>query len=457
MAAVPDDVLGPTAERRGRVALIVGAGCSLEDPTSLALSRTYALEVHQKLIHDGVLDEGDCLNPEDLSTVADAVIDRRGTQRPLVERLPRNYFRFARPNDGYLYAAALLRERAVIAVLTLNFDLAMTAALTELSATEVDVVPGPAAMGDLGAATVIYLHRNVDEADPDQWILTTQALQQAWRDNWEEVVAQRAMSSPVIVFAGLGSQAAVLTETITRIRQAITVDTQRVLVVDPEEHTEFGDALDLPDGSHLRIGWCDFMERLANRVGEELRTQLAGACLDLCHQHGWDDELGGIPSLSGRFYRSGLVEAGKIKAAWLVEQQNYAPDDSQRVLIADLLLGVGLIETQLGCSAVFNENGLVHLMDSNQSKITLGVASGKGALRWSALEALLSSKFAALNIPFRPDCILLSGVLGARPEQLAPPADIFLGEGEDDIAHPNTDPTLVTVDEVREGTVDFAG
>ncbi len=123
-AELPADLLHAAAERQGLVVLVVGAGCSLEAPTNLRLASDYAIDVHRRLLLDGVLEENECQQPDDLSLVASAVWERHGSQAAVVERLPRSGFRTARPNEGYLIAAALLREGAVSAVLTLNFDLA---------------------------------------------------------------------------------------------------------------------------------------------------------------------------------------------------------------------------------------------------------------------------------------------------------------------------------------------
>lgn len=181
--AVPADLLHAVAERRGHVVLVVGAGCSIEHPTGLKLASEYAVEAHRDLVLDGVLDQGACADPQDLSLVASAVWDRHGSQAAVVERLPRARFRTARPNDGYLLAAALLREGAMSCVLTLNFDLAMSSALTELSASEVEVIVGPQHLSHLGSSSLIYLHRNVDESDAERWILRREALDEEWRDD----------------------------------------------------------------------------------------------------------------------------------------------------------------------------------------------------------------------------------------------------------------------------------
>lgn len=154
---LPPELLHAVSERRRRVVLVVGAGCSLEYPTGLKLASEYADEVHRQLLRDGLLAEGDCCDSSDLSLLASVVWERCGSQEPIVARLPRAEFRTARPNDGYLIAAALLREGAIDALMTLNFDLAMSSALMDLSADNVDVVAGPHHLRDLGAPAVVYL------------------------------------------------------------------------------------------------------------------------------------------------------------------------------------------------------------------------------------------------------------------------------------------------------------
>jgi len=52
---LPDHLLQAVAERTGRIALVVGAGCSLEEPTNLKLSRAYSLKVHADLVRDGAI------------------------------------------------------------------------------------------------------------------------------------------------------------------------------------------------------------------------------------------------------------------------------------------------------------------------------------------------------------------------------------------------------------------
>ena len=92
-------------------------------------------EIHCQLIADGILQEEDCADPSDLSLLADAVFERQGSQRDVVERLRDQYgFKLAPANAGYCIAAALLCEGAITSIVTLNFDLALSTALSELGA-----------------------------------------------------------------------------------------------------------------------------------------------------------------------------------------------------------------------------------------------------------------------------------------------------------------------------------
>lgn len=445
---MPADLLHAVAECQGRVVLVVGAGCSIEQPTGLKLASEYAAEVLRKLVLDGILADGDCDNPQDLSLVASAVWSRHGTQAAVVERLPRAEFRTARPNEGYLIAAALLREGAVSCVLTLNFDLAMSSALTELTASGVEVIVGPQHLPYLGSSTVIYLHRNVDEDDPDRWILRREALEEEWREDWQEVVARRVMAAPVTVFAGLGSPAAILTETVTRIRAAVS-DALKTYVVDPADATAFQAALDLPPESHLRAGWVDFMRRLGARVAAEHCAALEVAARALCTEHGWDGESEHTASLCSRFTGLGLVLSGKLRALWLLDTQGYAPDDARRGLTADLLLGLGLVERELGARAHFREDGAVEFRQDGTIVASVLVVSGGGTRRWTALEPRVRAVAASLRPETRPACAILGGVQGSRPEQIAPPEDLLSGDAGDDIITGEPVMNLVMIDELR--------
>jgi hypothetical protein len=446
MACHPE-ILHAVAEQRGLVVLVVGAGCSLDAPTGLKLSRAYAVEANRQLELDGVLDPGECPDPDDLSAVATSVHSKTGSQAALVDRLPRSAFRTARANDGYLVAAALLREGAVGCVMTLNFDLAMSHALTELSADDVAVIAGPEDLRDLGSATLIYLHRNVEQFDPEKWILRREALEEEWRDKWEEVVAQRVMTTPVTVFAGLGSPAAVLTETVTRIRAAVA-DVLATYVVDPAETTAFQVALDLPDEAHIRLGWCEFMELLGGRVMAEHCASIQEACETLCVDNGWAGEAEFVEALCRRLGELGLVLVGKLRAQWLLDDQGYAPHDARTPLLADLMLAIGLVERGLEATMHFREDGVVEFRHDGRIVATVLLASGGGTQRWTAMEVRLASVVTTIRPDFRPTHAIIGGALGIRPQDAVPPFDVIAGDDDGDIiAGPQL--AMLAIDELR--------
>lgn len=446
---LPADLLHAAAERRGLVALVVGAGCSIEHPTGLKLSREYSLEVHRALLLDGVLDEGDCGDSSDLSAVASVVWQRHGTQAPVVERLPKSDFRTARPNEGYLIAAALLREGAVSCVLTLNFDLAMSSALTEVSASDVEEIAGPQHLARLGSSSLIYLHRNVNEADPERWILRREAIEEEWRTDWQEVVARRVMAAPVTVFAGLGSPAAVITETVRRIRDVVS-DALKTYVVDPAPASAFQAELNLAPEAHLQHGWGDFMSRLGARVAAEHCAALEEVALDLCAENEWEDEAEHVASVCARFTGLGLVPSGKLRALWLLDNQAYAPDDDRRALVADLLLAVGLIQRELAATVHFRNDGVVEFRDGTTLVASVLLMSGGGTRRWTALEPRVRAAAGRLLPEFRPEHAILGGVLGPPPAAITPPEDLVAGEASDDIIAGEPLLLMLTVDELRD-------
>lgn len=447
---LPDDLLQAVAERAGRIALVVGAGCSLEQPTGLELSSTYARQVHEQLLIDGVLEGGDCDDPTDLSAVASAVYTKHHSQAEVVTRLPGNRFRNAQANDGYLAAAALMREGAVSSILSLNFDLAMSHALAELSADEVAVIAGPLATGNLGSFVVIYLHRNVNEQNLEAWILRVEALESEWQGHWEEVLSQRVMSSPVVVFAGLGSPAAVLTNCVKWIRERLIPDQHQTYVVDPMVTTQFKGALDLPDGAHIQASWCAFMLSMSGRLAAELRIALRDACFALCDAHSWNEERPHTDHLAEVFFTNGLVASGKARARWLMKNESYTPDNEDgRSFVADLLLGIGIAQRQSEAALIIRRDGVVEFRNDGRVTVSCLPASGAGTLRWTAMEPRIVESIGKFRAYEKPSGVLISGMLGALPADITPPKDIAYGDPEADITTGHIGLSYVTVEELR--------
>jgi hypothetical protein len=444
----PDLLLAISARPKGRVAIVVGAGCSFEPPTSLPLSARLAEETHQQLMDDGVLKEGDCANPQDLSCVADAVFAATGQQRKLVERMGPDRFRTAEANEGYLLAAALLREQAVVSLLTLNFDGAMVAALSQLGADEVSVINGPEDHNRTGLLNVIYLHRNA-WSDFEKWILRSTSLEDAWLDRWEELVAVKVLTAPVTVFAGLGSPAQVLLQTIQWIRAALP-NAATVYQVDPSERDKsaFFAELGISPDSYLQMGWGDFMRLLSERVLTAHAVELQQRCKEHIQTENLEKE--DYQNLCTRLKNLGLLGVGRLRAQWLLEQKAYAPQvASELTWIADLVLAIGFIERRSDTRAKFHDDGVVELFKHERPVTTLIVVHGRGTRYWHSIEAAVQFRgYQCAKRHLRPRRAVLAGVRRAQ-FQVSAPANIVSKDDASDILPGRSILEMVDIDDLR--------
>ena len=447
---VPPHILGAASDRTGgRWVLVIGAGCSVEPPTSLPDSATCARDAHRRLRSDGLLPQ-DCTNPDDLSAVADAVYAETQAQAPLVERLPLESFRSASPNQGHYTAAALLIERSLAGIVTLNFDLAMSTALANLgSGDAVAIVTGPNHIARLGNPNLVYLHRNAD-APPEEWVLRSTHLEEVWEDRWEPVIATRILVSPVVVFVGIGSPAAVLTSTVTRIRTALPQAGVRVYQVDPVPFVEqpFAEALLLEEAAYYQSGWCDFMDTIASRVLSEHVALLQQACRDLrdernYQEHNLEDVTTAIESLD-------LHVFGRIRARWLLHVGNYAAIHAfDTGLIADILLIISFLASSLVASVRLRDDGAIEFRRNGHLLVVVGLATGRGVRSLLAVEATLAEQttWSPWQEPI-PGRVLVTGYVRGEHTPTAP-LSIVEDEDEHNIANPHASVQLSCAYELR--------
>jgi hypothetical protein len=442
-----------TAPGGGRLVLVLGAGCSIEPPTSLHSARHYAQEAHDSLIAEGVLKQGQCGNPDDLSSVADAVWSATGSQAELVRRMPVAAFRSADANDGYILAAALLLEYAVGSVMTLNFDLAMSAALARVDARgDVATIAGPQDHANLGLINLIYLHRNAN-AVADDWILRTSPLQELWQGAWEQAIAQRVLAAAVTVFAGLGTPAAVLIDTAQRVRSMVgnTADIYQVDVV-PSDQSAFLAALGLAPTSYIQLPWTEFMRELSQRVADEHRKELLAACTELQASEGWETE--NVNDLCAQARDLGLISLGQLRARWLLSDRRYMPRRlTNGAHIADLILAIRLIERTTGTQARLEDDGVVEFWEGDRMRASLLFVSGRGVRRWRSLEIELHKSERYWRYRRRIRHAIVAGVHGASPQNTAPPDDLVRESTSDDIVSGEPGVRLTDVDAIRSGAV----
>ena len=417
----------------GRVVLVLGAGCSNESPTALPLAGDLSAECHRKLVADGILSEGEVNDRRDLSAVAEAVVQKTGSQRDLIERFPPDAFRNVKPNEGYLIMAALLIEGVLTDTLTLNFDFAARTALAHLGAgAKVSTVRGPEDYTRLGARNLIYLHRDIDSS-PDGIILRTTALEEAWQGHWEETIAQRVLAGPIVVFVGLGSPASVLVETTKRIIRAIGKAQVSVYVVDPLTHEDsrFASALEIATEDYLRMGWGEFMCALAQRVVEEHRAAVEHGCEFLIQDHGIETE--DVADLCSRLAEVGLVRLGQLRAAWMLHNEPYLPHGQGGLLhhFSNLVLAIRMVERISGRQAEFGEDGLVDFCRGGYVTRAM-VCSGGGLMTGARVEAELSRRREVMQRQGRAPSLAL--VAGVEPGQdIVTPSDIIADADPDDL------------------------
>lgn len=473
----PPDLLSDfTDPRGGRVTLVIGAGCSLEDPTNLPLSKDVSRKAHQKLLDDGVLQES-CENPEDLSEVADAVFEARDEQRPLVDRMGIHRFTGVDPNSGHKIAAALLREGCISSVITLNYDDAMTQAIGYVGGgEEINEIGNPRAHNEMGPTNLVYLHRKAD-AHPEDLVMRTEVLEKEWEENWEEMIVQSQLIRPSSVFAGLGSPAAVLTESTQKLRGAegtdptfYQVDTADYEWENDEGETEkspFTEALDIPKDQYIQLGWCDFMEAVGERVRKQQLQDLCEACVEVAWEDGqelfetFDDEA--REELRNRIrslldpdthpYR--FLEMGELRARWFLETgKNYACHFREDVptWIAQLLLAVDYILRRYEFEDVvfLPQDGCIKFQDADGRTTISHLVHGRSKISWDKLENKLPSRTSIRRErTTQTTCILAEGLRGS-PTDYSTPQDIGNpqadAEGEEEASILDTNPSMTRVE-----------
>lgn len=451
----PDILRAISSPGGGRVVLVLGAGCSVEEPTNLPLSGDLSEECHRLLSADGILDDGEVSDPRDLSAVADAVFLKTGRQIDLVNRFPPEIFMTALANDGYKIMAALFLEGALTDVMTLNFDLAARDALGELvTGPRVSIIRGPEHHTRLSTRNLIYLHRDIDSPVEDL-ILRTEALEYAWRDQWEQVVAQRVLAGPVVVFVGLGSPAAVLVETTSRIVSATGKSGGIIFVVDPSDRLDsrFANAINVPPENYIRMGWGEFMSALSERLVVEHRAEIVQNCEMLITVNGFDQEE--VSDVCDRLVATGILALGRIRASWMLKSSSYQSHEGGAALhhICDLILGIVMIERLSGRKAHFAMDGLVEFRRDGYPTTAI-VCSGGGWMSAAKIQAELLKRRDNLKRQGRgPSFALIAGV-DVWPE-LATPNNIAMDEEPDNlvtgperlriftVSHLRSDPALV--------------
>ena len=431
-----------------RISVIVGAGCSKELPTDQPLSPELSRSIHRRLVSDGVLNADDCADPGDLSLLADAVFAKRGSQRELVDRMDLNGLKNARSNEGYRIVVALMLEGVVRTVVTLNFDLALYHALSEVgTGGRISCLKGPEDWSRATDRTVVYLHRNV-ESDAERLVLRSQQLDDGWKDSWNQIVALSTVGAPVCVFAGLGTPMAVWVESTRLVRDAVSPRDIYLVGPDPREQSAFAGSLGVDETHYVRLGWCEFMKALARRTLDEHAKKLLDAVAEIDRESGGTSE--GIAATSSRLFDAGIVRTGQARSAWLMQKSGYLPlgDQIANLLVADLVKGISEIERATNSAHRLGADGIVEFRAGDRFVGRAVLATGAGVRTAEALKAkvLAFLRSAPTGDPL-PSLVILAGASTGLGDP-APPENIVDQDLEDSVVFgPN--PVFVTLAQIR--------
>lgn len=417
---------------------MLGAGCSVEPPSSVDVAWKCSQRVHDALVRDGVLSPDECSDPTNLSLLSDVVFRKTGTQEPVVRRLLDVYgLRLTPPNQGYLLAAALLVEGAICAIVTLNFDLALVHALAEVGASgRVAVIERPDQMEGQGSSNVYFIHRSANEVDPDAWVLRTSALETEWRGGWQDVISTKVLCTPVVVFAGVGSSVPVLFRSVELIREAIPRGVT-IFQVDPGSMSDSAvyTALAITPAEYLPTTWGQFMAEVAARVLEEHLADLALAFETKMARDGLEAET--IDAFVVEAKRIGLLNFGRLRARWCFADTPYASARDQDVrLLADLTLGLSLIARVTSLRMKITPESSIQFLHGDRVAATVEVASGGGHMRRAEVEARLSARGREMQLTGR-STVIIAGTADGWVDLSSPPGDVLYGDPpSDDIIAP---------------------
>lgn len=434
----------------GQIAIVIGAGCSFEDPTAMPLAGTLSENAHRQLLLNGVIVEGECPEPWDLAELASLVFTKTGSQDELVSKFPVNEMKTASPNSGYLLLAALMSENAISHVLSLNFDLAVQTAIAQLGlGSKINIVD---CSGQQVAAvpTLVHLHGCINSPS-DDLVLRTEVMDVDWKEGWEELVSTQILSAPTILFAGLGSAAPVLSQTLSILNEYMGGNKQTFQVdVSTHANNQLAQELSIDEGSFIQSGWCAFMAEISSRLFEEQLHNLSETSRGVVTANdGSEQVVAAIDTVTNKMRTAGFLGLGKHRAHLSVDGKvRYKPySDVSDHLYVDPMLKLSTVCEALQCDFTPLPNGIWEILKDGRRVGTVMLSSGEGAYRLSALETKIrgiSERFAN-ETGAEPSIVLVGGTVpGANS---GPANDLIEPEIKEDIIHGPRPSTIMDITE----------
>lgn len=373
----------------GQIALVLGAGCSIDPPTNRRTAREYATQAHRQLVDRGLI-VADCCDPGDLGGLADAVYAATGSQKALVDILKPELVN-ATPNDGHKIAAALLAERVVGLIFTLNFDRALDSAVATIAHdSAVTIIHAVEDLRALMRFSVIYLHGNV-ETPEDKWILRTAQIDKSWDDTWQKYVVVDLALTPNIIFAGLGSPTPVISETVLKAKAALSYD-KKIFQVDTMDRSSnaLAQNLEVAADDYVISCWTGFMHALGEVVAHEFLNKISDRHPQFCVDNHHDEEDLGMVTAA---LPSDILSLGKLRAEWFLDKSEYKPFNSTNLdhlvdIVRTLAMALKIVDAT-ECVAV--ENGM-EFRKGGRVLFRVFSCSGAGAMYWARVEGEMQAR-----------------------------------------------------------------
>lgn len=449
MATIPAELLQSlAAPGGGQVALVIGAGCSAGHPTNIPLAGDLSEAVERQLVLNGRLQPYQCPNPRDLSALASLVYGVCNNQVELVQCFPIQRMRLARANLGYKLLVALMAEGAISHVLSLNFDLAIQNAAAELGV-EIATIAAVNEPVPIRAA-LVQLHGNAN-SEPDHLVLRTEVMDGEWIGQWHQVVAQQVLAAPMVLFAGLGSPAPVITATVAMIQSALGGNKALYQAdIVPFAQSGFAAQLDIPEQRYIQGSWDAVVTRLADRIAAQQVDALSrsGRAL-LIENHYGEVDLQRFTVIADKLAGQSLLTLGKMRAfADLDRDMLYRPhsirDDE---FMSEPMLRLVHIAEQFGLDTAPTPAGTWTLRRNGQPIAQIVLATGGGVRRMAAVEtrARIICATIAENAPIPVDVVLIGGLIDAAP--VFDHVDLIADEKSDDIIGGLAAPLLVSAND----------
>lgn len=209
----------------------------------------------------------------------------------------------------------------------------------------------------------------------------------------------------------------------------------------------FTAALDVAAPEYREVGWCDFMQEVADRVLSEHWLRFEQACRALeTERNLLVQDLARIADAARRL---GLVGFGVARARWLMHDGPYARVGLVNPqLIADLLLTVSFVAAGLGGAVTLREDGAAEVREGGRVIAVMGLATGGGVRTLVAVEAAIAAH--RKYWPWKDTPPRKIVVTGHLPSAIAPtpPISIVAEVDEDDIISAQVSPQVLSAYEV---------